>query len=658
MKTLNGFILAATVAAAPFAYAEYIGGSLRDSCSAMLRVEWQYAIDTSTRTAEISGLMIEPDPSSYDPETGELILAPETICLNLTVPDSVELPPGSDYPELNGVTTFPVTAISSGAFSGLNFYQEYVSAIEFDFSYAPLVTIGQGTFMPTGGSPAIRIASGTSLPATLKRIENSAFAGLDCSGMSSTLPAALEYIGYQAFGSPGAAGLPVQEADSSGVYWLDGWVVGYDYSASSGTAVSRRRLDLSAAKGIAGGVFENATQIHSVVLPSGIKSIAEYTFAGCTSLGQTSGRNAITIPASVTNIEFAAFMGCSMLTNFVFEGNAPAVGEYAFYGVGTEALDMPRETCVATVQRGTSGWGDVPGVWNGLYTEYAESATPTYTVTWKNDDGTVLERDTGLLAGATPTYNGGMPYKADTPQYTYLFDGWTPTIEAVVSNTTYTAVYTPFAKWYAVTWLDEDGSQIDLTSYRYGETPSHVGAAKAAEPPYTYTFAGWSPAIVPVTEVTSYTATYTRTADLSTLTGDFTSTDGDVLTNSTTHVVTIPAGATVTINGVTVAGAGGGAASPAAFAEGGQAITAGIAKGANGKWTITAFAELESGTAEGLEDAQVKVIRADTPAGLKTATPMTDGVTVKEKKNAVKVELDVDVPANAPAQFFKVQFGE
>ena len=89
----------------------------------------------------------------------------------------------------------------------------------------------------------------------------------------------------------------------------------------------------------------------------------------------------------------------------------------------------------------------------------------------------------------------------------------------------------------------------------------------------------------------------------------------------------------------------------------GEAITSGIAQGATGTWTLTAFAELENGTAEGLADAQVKVIRADAPAGLATATPMATGVTVKDKKNAVKVELEVEVPANASTQFFKVQFG-
>ena len=147
--------------------------------------------------------------------------------------------------------------------------------------------------------------------------------------------------------------------------------------------------------------------------------------------------------------------------------------------------------------------------------------------------------------------------------------------------------------------------------------------------------------------------------DLSTLTGDYTASDGDILTNSTTHVVTIPAGATVTINGVTVSGgAGSGAAGPAVFAAGGDAITTRIAPGANGTWSLTAFAELESGSAAGLDDAQVKVYAADTLAGLATAEPMASGVVVTNKAPAVKVELEITPPANADAQFFRVGFDE
>ena len=55
------------------------------------------------------------------------------------------------------------------------------------------------------------------------------------------------------------------------------------------------------------------------------------------------------------------------------------------------------------------------------------------------------------------------------------------------------------------------------------------------------------------------------TRDLSAMTTDYTAEDGDVLTGTTTHSVSIPAGATVTINGVSVTGLGGGTVNPAQF---------------------------------------------------------------------------------------------
>ena len=41
-----------------------------------------------------------------------------------------------------------------------------------------------------------------------------------------------------------------------------------------------------------------------------------------------------------------------------------------------------------------------------------------------------------------------------------------------------------------------------------------------------------------------------------------------------------------------------------------------------------------------------------------TAEPMASGVSVTEKKDAVKIELEVTPPANADSQFFRVEFGD
>lgn len=70
----------------------------------------------------------------------------------------------------------------------------------------------------------------------------------------------------------------------------------------------------------------------------------------------------------------------------------------------------------------------------------------TYTVTWKNYDGTVLETDTGVAPGTTPEYGGTAPEKPEDENFTYTFDGWSPTVSAVTGDTEYTAQFTAVSK--------------------------------------------------------------------------------------------------------------------------------------------------------------------------------------------------------------------
>ena len=61
MKALKGFILAATFAAAPFARADYITGTVQTGTggAAGIDVGWYYSIDTASRCAEITGLYMD-----------------------------------------------------------------------------------------------------------------------------------------------------------------------------------------------------------------------------------------------------------------------------------------------------------------------------------------------------------------------------------------------------------------------------------------------------------------------------------------------------------------------------------------------------------------------------------------------------------------------
>ena len=161
---------------------------------------------------------------------------------------------------------------------------------------------------------------------------------------------------------------------------------------------------------------------------------------------------------------------------------------------------------------------------------YVTTELKTYTVTWKNEDGTVLETDEGLVNGTTPEYNESIPVKTGNDQHSYEFIGWSPAVTAIDNeNQVYTAVFAPVLNHYTVIWEDDDGTVLETDeNVEYGILPTYdnaegegttaeLAAAKnTAE--YTCRFAGWTPAVSPVTGDITYTATYTSTVNTYTVT--------------------------------------------------------------------------------------------------------------------------------------------
>ena len=70
--------------------------------------------------------------------------------------------------------------------------------------------------------------------------------------------------------------------------------------------------------------------------------------------------DSVTIPSGVTNIGEYAFIRCDSLTMLTFNGNAPDVE-----GIG---LGLFGSDTLVRVRQGSTGWGEVPGIWQGCAT--------------------------------------------------------------------------------------------------------------------------------------------------------------------------------------------------------------------------------------------------------------------------------------------------
>ena len=134
----------------------------------------------------------------------------------------------------------------------------------------------------------------------------------------------------------------------------------------------------------------------------------------------------------------------------------------------------------------------------------------TYTVTFKDHDGTVLKTETveegkAATAPANPTREG------------YTFEGWDKTFDNVTADMVVTATYKavetkptdpkptdPQVKTYTVTFKDHDGKVLGTQKVEEGK-----GATAPANPTRThYTFTGWDKSFNKITADLVVTATY------------------------------------------------------------------------------------------------------------------------------------------------------
>lgn len=154
----------------------------------------------------------------------------------------------------------------------------------------------------------------------------------------------------------------------------------------------------------------------------------------------------------------------------------------------------------------------------------------SYSVTWKNHDGTVLEIEDNIKRGEMPTFKGVTPQKVSNEQYDYSFSGWTPSLKPVFQNQVYMAQFEKSSKDYTITWLNHDNSLLYSSKVGYGIVPKYGGELPKKDNykvDYGYRFIGWSPEIEVVKSNKTYVAQFAE--DIRRFSVTWTNYDGEIL---------------------------------------------------------------------------------------------------------------------------------
>jgi len=154
---------------------------------------------------------------------------------------------------------------------------------------------------------------------------------------------------------------------------------------------------------------------------------------------------------------------------------APTIADYSFTGWDTEFDNVQSDLTVKAVYK----------------------AAESYTVTFKDADGTVLKTET-VISGHSATAPTA-PTKADK-----VFSKWDKDYSNIQSDLTVTAVYRDKGS-YTVTFKDYNGVVLGTASAKEGEAAS----APATPTREGYKFKGWSSAITSVKSDMTVTAQYT-----------------------------------------------------------------------------------------------------------------------------------------------------
>ncbi|MDO4622414.1 MAG: InlB B-repeat-containing protein [Eubacteriales bacterium] len=316
---------------------------------------------------------------------------------------------------------------------------------------------------------------------------------------------------------------PVKEADEQFTYAFSGWTP--EVTAVSGDAVYT-------------AVFTETTNAYTVIWnnwdgtelgrdtveyggtpaytgETPVKAAdAQYTY---TFSGWDPELNAVTGEVSYT-AQFDQTVNMYTVT-WKCEGEVLKTEQTAYGETPVYAGETPVKTADEQHTYTFEGWTPEAAAVTGdiEYTAVFKEEVRTYSVIWKNEDGTVLKTDEDAAYGTKITYDGETPAKAEDDSYTYTFAGWTPELTeetTVTGDMTFTAVYTAEKKAFTVIWQNWNNDLLEKDeNVEVGTVPTYDGSAPVRENKewYTYNFTGWTPEVSAVTGDITYTAEYMET---------------------------------------------------------------------------------------------------------------------------------------------------
>ena len=172
------------------------------------------------------------------------------------------------------------------------------------------------------------------IPNSVTSIGDWAFA--NCKGLTSiTIPNSVTSIGAWAF-----SGTAWYNSQPDGVLYLDNCLLGYKHTKPSGDyqIIEGTRL-------LASSAFSNCSSLTSITIPNSVTSIEWNAFTDCSSL------TSISIGDGVTSIGEMAFSGFGSLTNVTIGNSVTSIGERAFRGC-TNLTSISISNSVTSIEKG------------------------------------------------------------------------------------------------------------------------------------------------------------------------------------------------------------------------------------------------------------------------------------------------------------------